>query len=237
MGGGQTRPEGLMGLGSCVPCGHAGRLSVLLQVVFKAFDVHAFTQDGHVADALLLLMLYGWAIIPLMYLMSFFFSGAATAYTRLTIFNILSGIATFLVVTIMRIPGGSQETTSLHPNPCTHRAAQPDGGGPDGGTGQAGGAACQRCCPGGLVPDPWGRHSWLCRELRKPALPDCSVLGGRCGVSSSADLSVPPPHSGQVRRTFQNPGPRVPGAAQPLFGDGGQQFLRELRDKEVLHLL
>lgn len=45
------------------------------------------------ADALLLLTLYGWAIIPLMYLMSFFFSGAATAYTRLTIFNILSGIA------------------------------------------------------------------------------------------------------------------------------------------------
>lgn len=35
--------------------------------------------------------------------MNFFFSGAATAYTRLTIFNILSGIATFLMVTIMRI--------------------------------------------------------------------------------------------------------------------------------------
>lgn len=86
-------------------------LSVPLQVVFKAFDVHAFTRDGHVADALLLLTLYGWAIIPLMYLMSFFFSGAATAYTRLTIFNILSGIATFLVVTIMRIPGGRQEPT------------------------------------------------------------------------------------------------------------------------------
>ena len=86
-------------------------LSLPLQVVFKAFDVHAFTRDGHVADALLLLTLYGWAIIPLMYLMSFFFSGAATAYTRLTIFNILSGIATFLVVTIMRIPGGRQEPT------------------------------------------------------------------------------------------------------------------------------
>ncbi|KAM9057549.1 phospholipid-transporting ATPase ABCA3 isoform 3-T10 [Megaptera novaeangliae] len=86
--------------------------SLLLLVVFKAFDVHAFTQEGHVADALLLLMLYGWAIIPLMYLMSFFFSGAATAYTRLTIFNILSGIATFLVVTIMRIPAVKLEELS-----------------------------------------------------------------------------------------------------------------------------
>lgn len=90
---------------------------MLLQVVFKAFDVHAFTRDGHMADMLLLLMLYGWAIIPLMYLMTFLFSGAATAYTRLTIFNILSGIATFLMVTIMRIPGGSLETAPSPPHP------------------------------------------------------------------------------------------------------------------------
>uniref|UniRef100_A0A8C4PIL5 ATP binding cassette subfamily A member 3 n=1 Tax=Equus asinus asinus TaxID=83772 RepID=A0A8C4PIL5_EQUAS len=86
--------------------------SLLLLVVFKAFDVHAFTRDGHMADALLLLLLYGWAIIPLMYLMNFFFSGAATAYTRLTIFNILSGIATFLMVTIMRIPAVKLEELS-----------------------------------------------------------------------------------------------------------------------------
>lgn len=76
--------------------------------------MRAFTQDGHAADMLLLLMLYGWAIIPLMYLMSFFFLGASTAYTRLTIFNILSGITTFLMVTVMRIPGGSMETTPTH---------------------------------------------------------------------------------------------------------------------------
>ncbi|XP_062956081.1 phospholipid-transporting ATPase ABCA3 [Cynocephalus volans] len=86
--------------------------SLLLLVVFRAFDVHAFTRDGHAADTLLLLLLYGWAIIPLMYLMNFLFSGAATAYTRLTIFNILSGIATFLMVTIMRIPAVKLEELS-----------------------------------------------------------------------------------------------------------------------------
>ncbi|MBZ3879600.1 ATP-binding cassette sub-family A member 3 [Sciurus carolinensis] len=86
--------------------------TLLLLVVFRAFDVRAFTRDGHTADMLLLLMLYGWAIIPFMYLMSFFFSGASTAYTRLTIFNILSGIATFLVVTIMRIPAVKLEELS-----------------------------------------------------------------------------------------------------------------------------
>lgn len=87
---------------------------MLPQVVFQAFDVQAFTRDSHLADLLLLLMLYGWAIIPLMYLMSFFFSAASTAYTRLTIFNILSGIAPFIIVTVMRIPGGRLGTTLDH---------------------------------------------------------------------------------------------------------------------------
>ncbi|XP_029433384.1 ATP-binding cassette sub-family A member 3 [Rhinatrema bivittatum] len=80
-----------------IPC-------VLMLAVFQAFDVRAFTQDNHLVDVMLIFLLYGWAIIPLMYLLSFFFSVAATAYTRLTIFNILSGTATFLAVTIMSIP-------------------------------------------------------------------------------------------------------------------------------------
>ncbi|XP_012866697.1 PREDICTED: ATP-binding cassette sub-family A member 3 [Dipodomys ordii] len=86
--------------------------TLLLLVVFRAFDVRAFTRDGHMADLLLLLLLYGWAIIPFMYLMSFFFSSASTAYTRLTIFNILSGIVTFIMVTIMRIPAVKLEELS-----------------------------------------------------------------------------------------------------------------------------
>uniref|UniRef100_A0A8C2YFC7 ATP binding cassette subfamily A member 3 n=1 Tax=Coturnix japonica TaxID=93934 RepID=A0A8C2YFC7_COTJA len=79
-----------------IPC-------ALMLVIFQAFDVQAFTQDSHLVDVMLIFLLYGWAIIPLMYLLSFFFSVAATAYTRLTIFNILSGTATFLAVTIMKL--------------------------------------------------------------------------------------------------------------------------------------
>uniref|UniRef100_A0A8C9EZ84 ATP binding cassette subfamily A member 3 n=1 Tax=Pavo cristatus TaxID=9049 RepID=A0A8C9EZ84_PAVCR len=72
-------------------------------LMLVTFDVQAFTQDSHLVDVMLIFLLYGWAIIPLMYLLSFFFSVAATAYTRLTIFNILSGTATFLAVTIMKL--------------------------------------------------------------------------------------------------------------------------------------
>lgn len=74
-------------------------------MVFQAFAVEAFVNDNHLVDVLLMLMLYGWAVIPLMYLLSFLFSSAATAFTRLTIFNMISGTATFLAVTIMTIPG------------------------------------------------------------------------------------------------------------------------------------
>ncbi|XP_037670546.1 ATP-binding cassette sub-family A member 3 isoform X2 [Choloepus didactylus] len=86
--------------------------SLLLLGVFRAFDVRAFTRDGHEADALLLLLLYGWAGVPLMYLASFLFPSAATAYTRLTVLNVLSGVATFLVVTVMRIPAVKLEELS-----------------------------------------------------------------------------------------------------------------------------
>ncbi|XP_029015057.1 phospholipid-transporting ATPase ABCA3 [Betta splendens] len=77
---------------------------LLMLVVFKAFGVKAFVEHNHLVDVLLLLLLYGWAVVPLMYLLSFFFSTAATAYARLTIFNMISGTATFLAVTIMTIP-------------------------------------------------------------------------------------------------------------------------------------
>uniref|UniRef100_A0A8C9ZR47 ATP binding cassette subfamily A member 3 n=1 Tax=Sander lucioperca TaxID=283035 RepID=A0A8C9ZR47_SANLU len=78
---------------------------LLMLVVFQAFGIKAFVDNNHLVDVLLLLLLYGWAVVPLMYLLSFFFSTAATAYTRLTIFNMISGTATFLTVTIMTIPG------------------------------------------------------------------------------------------------------------------------------------
>uniref|UniRef100_A0A3Q0S9J7 ATP binding cassette subfamily A member 3 n=1 Tax=Amphilophus citrinellus TaxID=61819 RepID=A0A3Q0S9J7_AMPCI len=77
---------------------------VLMLVVFQAFGIDAFVENNHLIDVLLLLLLYGWAVVPLMYLLSFLFSTAASAYTRLTIFNMISGTGTFLAVTILAIP-------------------------------------------------------------------------------------------------------------------------------------
>uniref|UniRef100_A0A4W3HH88 ATP binding cassette subfamily A member 3 n=1 Tax=Callorhinchus milii TaxID=7868 RepID=A0A4W3HH88_CALMI len=78
--------------------------SVLILLVFQAFNVKAFATGKRLMDVLLLLILYSWSIIPLMYILQYCFNLAATAYSRLTMFNILSGTSTFIAITIMKIP-------------------------------------------------------------------------------------------------------------------------------------
>ncbi|MBZ3870758.1 ATP-binding cassette sub-family A member 3, partial [Sciurus carolinensis] len=72
--------------------------SSLLLVVFYVCNVKAFLEDNHYVDVLFILMLFGWSTIPLIYLMSFMFSSSAAAYTRLLIFNVLTGISSFFLV-------------------------------------------------------------------------------------------------------------------------------------------
>ncbi|XP_048408491.1 phospholipid-transporting ATPase ABCA3 isoform X2 [Stegostoma tigrinum] len=80
-----------------IPC-------VAILAMFQIFDLQPFTVQQHLGDVLILLLLYGWSIIPIMYLFHYFFDTLATAYTRITIINILTGTATFLAITIMNIP-------------------------------------------------------------------------------------------------------------------------------------
>ncbi|XP_043567483.1 phospholipid-transporting ATPase ABCA3 isoform X1 [Chiloscyllium plagiosum] len=80
-----------------IPC-------VMILVMFQIFDLQPFTVQQHLGDVLILLLLYGWSIIPIMYLFHHLFTTIATAYTRITIINILTGTATFLAITIMNIP-------------------------------------------------------------------------------------------------------------------------------------
>ena len=65
------------------------------------FSFHIGERLGYVT---LLLFIYGWAIIPLIYLTSFLFRVPSTAFIRLTIFNVITGLATLLTVFILSIP-------------------------------------------------------------------------------------------------------------------------------------
>ncbi|XP_072454014.1 phospholipid-transporting ATPase ABCA3-like isoform X2 [Notamacropus eugenii] len=63
----------------------------LLMGLFRAFDMKIFFEHVQSLNILFMFILYGWSIIPLMYLMSFFFSQSSRAEFILFLFNIFSG--------------------------------------------------------------------------------------------------------------------------------------------------
>lgn len=67
-----------------VPC-------IGMVIAYAAFGIDAFVGGGRWADILLLFVLYGWAVLPFMYLLSFIFTVPSTGFIWLTILNIVSG--------------------------------------------------------------------------------------------------------------------------------------------------
>jgi ATP-binding cassette subfamily A (ABC1) protein 3 len=64
---------------------------LLLMLVFWAFGVEALIGDGRVFSILLLFLLYGWAILPCMYIFSFLFNVPSSGVVWLTMLNQISG--------------------------------------------------------------------------------------------------------------------------------------------------
>ncbi|KAK7870569.1 hypothetical protein R5R35_009078 [Gryllus longicercus] len=84
-------------------------LSFLLPSLGVIITLAGFQEDGFATSEELgrifvILVFFGWAMIPLMYLASYLFTIPASGYTRMTMFNIFAGIAAFMVVTILQIP-------------------------------------------------------------------------------------------------------------------------------------
>ncbi|XP_041841062.1 phospholipid-transporting ATPase ABCA1-like isoform X2 [Melanotaenia boesemani] len=77
-----------------IPC-------LIVIVIFLCFQQKAYVSAPNLPALILLLILYGWAITPLMYPASFIFSVPSTAYVVLTCINLFIGIngsvATFVM--------------------------------------------------------------------------------------------------------------------------------------------
>ncbi|KAK3091888.1 hypothetical protein FSP39_023469 [Pinctada imbricata] len=80
-----------------IPC-------AVLLFVFWAFDIKAYIIEDHVGHLILLFLLFGWAMLPFMYLLSFLFTVPSSGFVWITMFNILAGCATVLAVGILGIP-------------------------------------------------------------------------------------------------------------------------------------
>lgn len=63
-----------------------------IMIAFAAFSVEELVDDNRWAQVLLLYALYGWAVMPFTYLLSFAFTVPSSGLVWLTILNILTGI-------------------------------------------------------------------------------------------------------------------------------------------------
>ncbi|XP_053781886.1 phospholipid-transporting ATPase ABCA3-like [Desmodus rotundus] len=79
--------------------------SCLLLGVFKYCRLDAFVEDYHFLDTMMIFMLYGWSVVPLMYLGSFLFSSSTTAYIKLTLFNYFSTVFSIVIHSIIQYYG------------------------------------------------------------------------------------------------------------------------------------
>ncbi|XP_028395322.1 ATP-binding cassette sub-family A member 3-like [Dendronephthya gigantea] len=78
---------------------------ICIIILFACFDVPAYTGGNRLGIVFLVLILYGFAIIPFMYLFSFLFKMASKAYIRLTLLNIVTGLVALLLVYIIQALG------------------------------------------------------------------------------------------------------------------------------------
>uniref|UniRef100_A0A3B3Z6U0 ABC transporter domain-containing protein n=1 Tax=Periophthalmus magnuspinnatus TaxID=409849 RepID=A0A3B3Z6U0_9GOBI len=73
----------------------------IVVIIFLCFQTKAYVSPPNLPALILLLLLYGWAITPMMYPASFVFSVPSTAYVVLTCINLFIGIngsvATFIM--------------------------------------------------------------------------------------------------------------------------------------------
>ncbi|XP_037671050.1 ATP-binding cassette sub-family A member 3-like [Choloepus didactylus] len=83
----------------------------LLLVVFSISNLDIMIQDYHFLETMMILMLFGWSVIPFMYLMSFLFSSSTSAYIKLVLLNYCSGIFSILVDLILNSSKDIQSTT------------------------------------------------------------------------------------------------------------------------------
>nr|XP_020764546.1 ATP-binding cassette sub-family A member 3-like isoform X5 [Odocoileus virginianus texanus] len=70
--------------------------------VFIYCGVDAFVANFHFLDTMMIFMLYGWSVVPLMYLGSLLFSSSTAAYIKLTLFNYFSTVFSIVIHIVMK---------------------------------------------------------------------------------------------------------------------------------------
>ncbi|XP_038957106.1 phospholipid-transporting ATPase ABCA3 isoform X5 [Rattus norvegicus] len=87
---------------------------VLLLLVFLYTDVHILLENYNFLDTMLILMLFGWSIIPFIYLLSFWYNNSTNAYIKIFVFNHCLGFMSIIVDAVVElIPDIKTSTKNL----------------------------------------------------------------------------------------------------------------------------
>uniref|UniRef100_A0A5K3F685 ABC transporter domain-containing protein n=1 Tax=Mesocestoides corti TaxID=53468 RepID=A0A5K3F685_MESCO len=87
--------------------------SLLVIIVFAFFNLEPFHRGDRLCFVCLLFASYGWSIIPLMYLLSAFFTSAASGLVWLCALNALSGVIGTIIVQALSLPSIGQQWLGL----------------------------------------------------------------------------------------------------------------------------
>lgn len=71
--------------------------------VFVLFDARSFTSAENLPCLCLLLLIYGFAVIPFMYPFNFFFKSAGTSFVLSSCLNVFIGVGTLTITTVLKI--------------------------------------------------------------------------------------------------------------------------------------
>ncbi|XP_010130903.1 PREDICTED: retinal-specific ATP-binding cassette transporter [Buceros rhinoceros silvestris] len=77
--------------------------AAMVVVIFAGFNKKAYTSPTNLPVLVALLLLYGWAVIPMMYPASNFFSVPSTAYVALSCINLFVGINSSAITFILEL--------------------------------------------------------------------------------------------------------------------------------------
>lgn len=80
-------------------------ISVLMVLTIGAFQQDGFATVEELTRTFIVLVCFGFAAIPVVYVSAFFFSAAATGFTRMSIIFIFLGVAMYTVVFSMKFEG------------------------------------------------------------------------------------------------------------------------------------
>lgn len=73
-------------------------------ITFVIFQEDGFKTSSELGRVFIVIACFGWSILPATYLCSFLFKVPLTGFTRMTMVNLVIGVAAYLTVTIMKIP-------------------------------------------------------------------------------------------------------------------------------------